>query len=66
MDSALDTSTQPSGVTSTTSKRWCGRKPLHACWRREILLLFFWQVLFTYCHDFAHMDESYHQMFLCL
>ena len=48
MDSAVPTSNQPSGV--STGKRWCGRKPVCACWCRKILLLFFWQALFA-CHD---------------
>ena len=45
MDSAVPTSTQPSGV--STGKRWCVRKPLCSCWCRKILLLFFWQALFA-------------------
>ena len=47
MDSAVATSTttQPLGV--STGKRWCGRKPLCACWCHKILLLFFWQALFA-------------------
>ena len=41
----MATSTQQSGV--STGKRWCWRKPLCACWHRKILLLFFWQALFS-------------------
>ena len=44
----MPTTTQSSGV--STGKRWCGKKPLCSCWRRKILLLFFWQTLFA-CHD---------------
>ena len=51
MNSAVPTTTaQPSGI--STGKRWCGRKPVCACWCRKILLLFFWQALFA-CHDYS-------------
>ena len=46
----MATSTQQSGV--STGKIWCWRKPLCACWHRKILLLFFWEALFSssvYC-----------------
>ena len=51
MDSAAATTTQPASVISTTDiyKRWC-KKTCCACWRRKILLLFFWQALFA-CHN---------------